>query len=79
MQMIGSVGFFVAGVAAVTGLSVALYAALPETVLACAERHGRFQGLQGRDKLARGTRAGDPPGARLTHFGPTGAARGFAG
>lgn len=60
MQMIGSVGVLIAGVATVTGLSVSLYAALPKALLACAERHGRFQGLV-RDRLANGTRAGAPP------------------
>lgn len=64
MQMIGSVTVFVAGVAAVTALSVSLYAALPKAVLAYAERHGRFQGLFNRERLASGTRAGDPPAGR---------------
>lgn len=65
MQMIGAVASFVAGVAAVTGLSVSLYAALPKALLAYAERHGRFQGLPGRERLVNGTRAGDePPAAR---------------
>ena len=64
MQTIGSVTFFAAGVAAVTGLSVSLYAALPKAVLAYAERHGRFQGLRVRETLADGTRAGEPPVGR---------------
>ena len=64
MQMIGTVALFVAGFAAVTGLSVSLYAALPKAVLAYAERHGRFQGLPGRETLVTGTRAGNPPTAR---------------
>jgi hypothetical protein len=63
MQMIGSVALFVAGFAAVTGLSVSLYAALPKAVLAYAE-HGRFRGLPGRETLVNGTRAGEPPAAR---------------
>ena len=79
MQVIGAVTFFVAGVAAVTGLSVALYAALPEALLACAERHGRFQGLLGRERLAGGTRAGDPPAGRLPGFAQAGVAQSFAG
>jgi hypothetical protein len=64
MQMIGSVTFLVAGVVAVTGLSVSLYAALPKTLLAHAEAHGRFQGLLNREKIANGTRAGSPPVGR---------------
>ncbi|HWM67067.1 MAG TPA: hypothetical protein VNO35_10825 [Steroidobacteraceae bacterium] len=64
MQTIGSVTFFAAGVAAVTGLSVSLYAALPKAMLAYAERHGRFQGLRVQETLADGTRAGEPPVGR---------------
>ncbi|MEA3183002.1 MAG: hypothetical protein QOI59_6525 [Gammaproteobacteria bacterium] len=64
MQTIGSVTFFAAGMAAVTGLSVSLYAALPKAMLAYAERHGRFQGLRVRETLADGTRAGEPPVGR---------------
>ena len=65
MQMIGSVTFFAAGVVAVTGLSVSLYAALPKTLLAYAERHGRFQGLRVQETLARGTRDEPPLGRQL--------------
>ena len=61
MQMIGWVTFFAAGMAAVTALSVSLYAALPKAVLAHAERHGRFQGLRVKEILAGGTRADEPP------------------
>lgn len=64
MQMIGLVTFLAAGMAAVTGLSVSLYAALPKAVLAYAERHGRFQGLRVQEKLATGTRVEDPPVGR---------------
>jgi hypothetical protein len=64
MQMIGSVTFLAAGMAAVTGLSVSMYAALPKAVLAYAERHGRFQGLRVQEKLAGGTRVEDPPVGR---------------
>jgi hypothetical protein len=64
MQMIGLVTFLAAGMAAVTALSVSLYAALPKAVLAYAERHGRFQGLRVREKLADGTRAEEPPMGR---------------
>jgi hypothetical protein len=64
MQMIGLVTLFAAGMAAVTALSVSLYAALPQAVLAYAERHGRFQGLRVQEKLADGTRADEPPVGR---------------
>jgi hypothetical protein len=61
MQMIGFIGFLVAGVAAVTAFSVSLYMALPRALLAYAEAHGRFQGLRQREEIANGTRAGSPP------------------
>jgi hypothetical protein len=64
MQTIGWVTCFAAGMAAVTALSVSLYAALPKAVLAYAERHGRFQGLRVNEKLADGTRADEPPVGR---------------
>ena len=70
MQMIGWVGFFFAGAAAVAAVSVSLYAALPKAALAYAERHGRFQGLSAGDRLANGTRATEPPAGR-----PLGAAQ----
>jgi hypothetical protein len=83
MQMLGSVGFLVAGVAAVSALSVSLYAALPKSLLAHAERHGRFQGLSAGERLADGTRAGQPPPAavRPSHAGLAqgNAAQGLAG
>jgi hypothetical protein len=61
MQTIGSIALFAGGAAALTGMSVFLYSALPETVLAYAERHGRFQGLRVQETLANGTKAGRPP------------------
>ena len=64
MQMMGSLALFGAGMAAVSALSVSLYAALPKAVLTYAERHGRFQGLSDRETLATGTRAGEPPAGR---------------
>jgi hypothetical protein len=64
MQMIGLVTLFAAGMTAVTALSVSLYAALPNAILAHAERHGRFQGLRVNEKLADGTRADEPPVGR---------------
>jgi hypothetical protein len=65
MQALGFLGLFVAALAATTGLSMSLYAALPKAVLAYAERHGRFQGLANRETLAGGTRAGEPPAQPL--------------
>jgi len=64
MQAIGSIAFFAAGVVALTGLSVSLYASLPDALLAYAERHGRFQGLRVQETLTNGTRAGHPPVGR---------------
>ncbi len=61
MQAIGLIALSAAGVATLTALSVSFYAALPEAVLAYAERHGRFQGLRVQETLANGTRAGRPP------------------
>jgi hypothetical protein len=63
--MVGLIGLFALGMAAVTALSVSLYAALPRTVLNYAERHGRFQGLADQETLAGGTRAGEPPAQTL--------------
>ena len=64
MQAIGSIALFVGGVAAVSAMSTFLYSALPEAVLAYAERHGRFQGLRIQETLANGTKAGRPPVVR---------------
>jgi hypothetical protein len=64
MQAIGSIAFFAAGMAGLTGISVSLYAALPDKLLAYAERHGRFQGLRVQETLTNGTRAGLPPTGR---------------
>jgi hypothetical protein len=62
--MMGLIVFSIVGVAAVTALSVSLYAALPTSVLEHAERHGRFLGLQEHESLPKGTRAGEPPVGR---------------
>ncbi len=43
------------GMAIVAALSAALYAALPRHVLECAERHGRFHGLQQDQAIPNGT------------------------
>jgi hypothetical protein len=54
MQSIEIVIFTVLAMAAVAGLSVALYTALPKSVLACGARHGRFAGLIGARALRDG-------------------------
>jgi hypothetical protein len=64
MHMLGWITFFALGVAVVAGLSVSLYAALPKTMLAYAERHGRFQGLSAGGRVAGGTRVTEPPAGR---------------
>jgi hypothetical protein len=65
MQLIGFIVILAACVAVVAGLSLSVYRALPKTVLEYAERHGRFQGLADQETLTGGTRAGEPPAARL--------------
>ena len=70
MQLIGFLGLFALCVAAVTGLTVAVYLSLPKALLQYAERHGRFQGLANQETLADGTRAGEPPTARPLVIGP---------
>jgi hypothetical protein len=74
MQMIGWVGLFFAGAAAVAGVSVSLYAALPKAMLAYAERHGRFQGLSAGKRLGDGTRATEPPAGRAVGVAQAGMA-----
>ena len=64
MQAIGFIAVFAGAVAALSGISVFLYSALPEGLLAYAERHGRFQGLRVQETLANGTKAGRPPVGR---------------
>jgi hypothetical protein len=64
MQAIGFIALFAGGVAALSVLSAFLYSALPESMLAYAERHGRFQGLRVQETLANGTKAGRPPVGR---------------
>jgi hypothetical protein len=59
--MLSMVIFGLAGLATFVGLSVSFVAALPREVLESAERHGRFQGLQGHESLTQGTPASDPP------------------
>ncbi len=66
MQMMDSVTVWLLGTAAVSALSVSLYAALPRKLLAYAERHGRFQGLLPRETISSGTRAGAPPATRVS-------------
>lgn len=49
MQTFGLVIFAVVGMALFAGLSMALYMVLPQSVLECGARHGRFAGLGTRD------------------------------
>ena len=61
MQTLDLIVFTIAGVAALAGLAALVYASLPIAVLASAERHGRFQGLLTRERLASGTPTVNPP------------------
>jgi hypothetical protein len=78
MQMIGWIGVFFAGAAAVAGFSVSLYIALPKAMLAYAERHGRFQGLSAGERVADGTRTGEPPVVRPVRAAQGAMAQGLA-
>jgi hypothetical protein len=55
MQVLGLMVFTLAGMGLVAGASAALYAALPRSLLECAELHGRFGGLQRDEPLPNGT------------------------
>jgi hypothetical protein len=66
MQVLGLITVSIAGLLLVSTASVSLFAALPQVMLAYAERHGRFQGLNRAAQTVSGTRARLPPfGARL--------------
>lgn len=67
MQVFGLMVFTLIGMALVAGVSVALYAALPQSLLECAELHGRFRGLQRDDvPLPDATPMDSMPGCALT-------------
>ena len=64
MQNMGLMMFTILGMAAIGGLSMALYSAWPESTLERVSRHGRFGGL-GTSERAVDTGAGS---ARVTHI-----------
>lgn len=64
MQTIGLVIMTVIGMALVAGLSMTLYMVLPQSVLECSAHHGRFAGLDTRER-GEPTPTGTPSAARL--------------
>jgi hypothetical protein len=66
MQVFGLMVFTLIGMAVVAGVSVALYAALPQSLLECAELHGRFRGLQRDVSLPDATPMDSMPECALT-------------
>jgi hypothetical protein len=66
MQVFGLMVFTLIGMALVAGVSIALYASLPQSLLECAEFHGRFRGLQRDVPLADGTPMNSMPEGALT-------------
>ena len=66
MQVFGLMVFTLIGMALVAGVSVALYASLPQSLLECAELHGRFRGLQRDVPLRDGTPVDSMPEGALT-------------
>jgi hypothetical protein len=66
MQVFGLMIFTLIGMALVAGVSVALYASLPQSLLECAELHGRFRGLQRDVPLRDGTPMNSMPEGALT-------------
>jgi hypothetical protein len=66
MQVIGLMVFTLIGMALISAVSVALYAALPRSFLECAELHGRFGGLQRHEALSDGTPKSSMPEGALS-------------
>jgi hypothetical protein len=66
MQVFGLMVLTLIGMALVAGVSVALYASLPQSLLECAELHGRFRGLQRDVPLPDGTPMNSMPEGALT-------------
>ena len=66
MQVFGLMVLTLIGMALVAGVSVALYAALPQSLLECAELHGRFRGLQRDVPLPDATPMDSMPEGALT-------------
>jgi hypothetical protein len=68
MQVVAPLMFSLVGMGVIAALSAALYAALPDYFLDCAELHGRFHGLQ-RESISNGTPAETlPDGAPNEQF-----------
>jgi hypothetical protein len=66
MQVFGLMVFTLIGMALVAGVSVAVYAALPQSLLEFAELHGRFRGLQRDVSLPDATPMDSMPECALT-------------
>ena len=66
MEVFGLVVLTLIGMALVAGVSVTLYAALPQSLLECAELHGRFRGLQRDVPLPDATPMHSMPEGALT-------------
>ena len=64
MQAIGFAFFTVVAMALYLGVSAFIYDRLPERLLQCAQRHGRFLGLGPRERFVPGRPASNAtPGA----------------
>jgi hypothetical protein len=61
MQMFALVIFSLAGMAAISALSIALYSALPASMWEGARRHGRFAGLGMSDRQPDNTASAARP------------------
>jgi hypothetical protein len=66
MQLMALLVFSLIGLGLVVALSAALYTALPHYFLECAERHGRFRGLQSDEAASNGTPTESLPEGRLS-------------
>ena len=66
MQLFGLMVLTLIGMVLVAGVSAALYAALPQSLLECAELHGRFRGLQREVSLPDATPMDSMPECALT-------------
>jgi hypothetical protein len=66
MEVIGLMIFTLIGMALIAAVSVALYAALPRSILECAELHGRFRGLQRDEPVPNGTPTSSMPEMALS-------------
>ena len=69
MRMVLLLSLAMIGMGVVAALSAALYAALPRSLLECAERHGRFHGLRQDPAIPTGTPAETLPHGELSGQG----------